>query len=72
MAGLAAIALMTAEQRLDEVAQILATGFERLKSREISKNGRFASSLAGNSLDCAGQESVHPTVSTDGEQANAR
>ena len=72
MAGLSAIALMTADERLDEVAQILATGLERLKNREIRKNGLFTSNLAENSLDCAGQQSVHPTVSNDGEQANAR
>jgi hypothetical protein len=72
MPGLPAIALMSPGERLDEVAQILAVGLARLKARESTKIRLFSSHLAENSLDCAGQESVHPTVSTDGEVANAR
>ena len=47
---------MTAAERLDEIAEILAAGLMRLKSRQstrLSPDGRESS------LDCAGHQSGH-------------
>ena len=50
---------MTADERLSEVAQILAAGLVRLRQRQ-SLNDR--SSLQKNSLDFSLERSVHATA----------
>ena len=55
--------LMTAAERLDEVAQILAAALKRLLARQsTSETADFGES----SLDCPGQQSGHANVLTDG------
>jgi len=51
--------LMTAEQRLDEIAQILAAGLLRLRRRESK---RQPSDLEKNRLDFTPDRSVHATT----------
>ena len=51
--------LMTAEERLSEIAQILAAGLMRLRQRQ-HLNGR--SRLEKNSLDFSPARSVHATT----------
>jgi hypothetical protein len=51
--------LMTAEERLDEVAQILAAGLIRLRQRHFP-NGQ--SNLQKNGLDFSPGRSVHATA----------
>lgn len=51
--------LMTAEQRLDELAQILATGFLRLRQRQSESD---SSHLEKNSLDFPPGGSGHATA----------
>ena len=51
--------LMTGPERLDEIAEILAAGLMRLKSRQstsLSPDG------GESSLDCAGRQSGHADV----------
>jgi hypothetical protein len=52
--------LMTAEERLDEVAQILAAGLVRLLQKREYQNDR--SRLEKNSLDFSPDRSVHATA----------
>jgi hypothetical protein len=52
--------LMTTEQRLDEVAQILAAGLVRLLWKNEHPNDR--SRLEKNSLDFSPDRSVHATA----------
>ena len=61
LAGANALApdLMTAAERLDEVARILAAGFLRLRQRQNRK--RF-STLEKNSLDFSPDRSGHATT----------
>jgi hypothetical protein len=51
--------LMTAEERLTEVAQILATGLLRLRRRESE---RHVSHLEKKNLDFSPDRSVHATA----------
>jgi predicted ATPase len=51
--------LMTAEERLSEVAQIIAGALLRLRRRESDKHD---SDLEKNSLDFPGNRSVHATT----------
>jgi hypothetical protein len=51
--------LMTAEERLDEVARILAAGLVRLRQR---RNHSLFSTLAKNSLDFSPERSGHATA----------
>ena len=51
--------LMTADERLTEVAQILARGLLRLRRRETQ---RHCSHLERNSLDFSPDRSVHATA----------
>jgi hypothetical protein len=50
---------MTADERLDEVAEILAVGLSRLRSRQSSA---LAADAGESSLDCAGHQSGHANV----------
>ena len=54
--------LMTADERLNEVAQILAAGLLRLRSANIARSPK----LEKNSLDFSPDRSVHATHG-DGE-----
>jgi hypothetical protein len=54
-------ALMTADQRLNEVAQILAAGLVRLRQRECLNDYR---GLQENSLDFSPDRSVHASPKT--------
>jgi hypothetical protein len=56
--------LMTAAERLDEVAQILATGLRRLQARQSSSQ---SADCGEGSLDCAGDQSGHANVLNGGE-----
>ena len=57
---------MTANERLDELAAILAAGVVRLKTRQSSRrSGQFGESC----LDCLGEPSRHVTAR---EAAEAR
>jgi hypothetical protein len=55
--------LMTAAERLHEVAALLAAGLRRLRCREQANNLSNSSRLADNSLDSGQQQSVDATVS---------
>jgi hypothetical protein len=55
--------LMTAAERLDEVAEILAAGLQRVLSRQSSAQ---STDFGDSSLDCAGRQSGHANVLTDG------
>jgi hypothetical protein len=48
--------LMTPAERLDEVAEILATGLMRLRARQSS---HFSADCGESSLDCPGNQSGH-------------
>jgi hypothetical protein len=50
---------MTAEERLDEVAEILAAGLMRLMSRQSSP---LSANFGESSLDCPGEQSGHANV----------
>ena len=50
---------MTAEERLDEVAEILAAGLSRLIAKQSS---RISADRRESSLDCTGQQSGHPNA----------
>ena len=50
---------MTAEERLDEVAEILAAGLSRLIARQSSP---LSADSGESSLDCAGDQSGHANV----------
>jgi hypothetical protein len=50
---------MTAEERLDEVAEILAAGLSRLIAKQSS---RISADHGESSLDCAGDQSGHPNA----------
>ena len=58
--------MMTAAERLDEIAGLLAAGLTRLKSRQSSAQ---SADFGEGSLDCAGDQSGHANVLTDGEAA---
>lgn len=51
--------LMSADERLDEVAEILATGLSRLIARQSS---RLSADAGESSLDCAADQSGHPNA----------
>ena len=51
--------LMSPDERLDEVAEILAAGLSRLRSRQSSA---LAADAGESSLDCAGDQSGHTNV----------
>ena len=55
--------LMTAAERLDEVAEILAAGLMRLRARQSSP---LSADFGESSLDCAGHQSGHANVLKDG------
>ena len=50
---------LTAEERLDEVAEILAAGLMRLMSRQSSP---LSADLGESSLDCPAHQSGHANV----------
>jgi hypothetical protein len=50
---------MTADERLDEIAQILAAGLLRLRQRRLAKDHRGSEK---NSLDFSADRSVHATT----------
>jgi hypothetical protein len=55
--------LMTAAERLDEIAEILAAGLMRARDRQSSpQSGDFGES----SLDCPADQSVHANVLNGG------
>lgn len=58
--------LMTADEGLDEIAEILAAGLTRLRARQSSA---LAADLGESSLDCAGHQSGHANVLTNGGKA---
>jgi hypothetical protein len=51
--------LMTADQRLTEIAEILAAGLTRLRARQSSQ---ISADFGESSLDCAGHQSGHANV----------
>jgi hypothetical protein len=51
--------LMTAAERLDEIADILAFGLQRLLARQSTVT---SADCGDSSLDCAGQQSGHANV----------
>ena len=54
---------LTAAERLDEIAEILAAGLSRLKERQSSA---LPADRGDSSLDCAADQSGHANVLTDG------
>jgi hypothetical protein len=58
--------LMTAVERLDEVAEILAAGLMRLRARQSTPE---SPDCGEGSLDCPAQQSGHANVLTDGGMA---
>jgi hypothetical protein len=56
-------ALMSADERLAEIAEILAAGLTRLHARQSSQ---ISAHLGESSLDCAANQSGHANVLTDG------
>jgi hypothetical protein len=54
---------MTADERLAEIAEILAVGLSRLKARQSSS---LSADFGESSLDCPGQQSGHANVLKDG------
>ena len=54
---------MTAAERLDEVAEILATGLQRLHARQSSA---LPADSGDSSLDCAADQSGHANALNDG------
>ena len=51
--------LMTADQRLSEIAEILAAGLTRLRARQSSQ---ISDDFGESSLDCAAHQSGHANV----------
>jgi hypothetical protein len=51
--------LMTAAERLDEAAEILAAGLQRLHARQSTPE---SADCGEGSLDCAGNQSGHANV----------
>jgi hypothetical protein len=51
------------QERLDEIAEILATGLMRLQSRQSSQ---LSTDRGESSLDCAGSQSGHANVLNEG------
>jgi hypothetical protein len=54
---------LTASERLDDIAEILATGLMRLRARQSSS---LSSDLGDSSLDCADGQSGHANVLNGG------
>jgi hypothetical protein len=52
---------MTADQRLDEVARLLALGFLRLRARRQAEKSNGPNHLSGFGLDFAAERSVCDT-----------
>jgi hypothetical protein len=50
---------MSADERLDEVAEILAAGLSRLVARQSS---RLSADVGESSLDCPADQSGHPNA----------
>jgi hypothetical protein len=63
--------LLTAEERLDELAAILAAGLVRLRSRKRERKPSNFSTLRDNSLDFKSSKSVHAGVARDSENRHA-
>jgi hypothetical protein len=53
------VATLSASERLDEVAEILAAGLSRLRSRQSSA---LSADVGESSLDCADDQSGHADV----------
>ena len=53
---------MSAAERLDEIADILAAGLMRLRAR---KSSPLSAHIGDSSLDCAGYQSGHANALTD-------
>jgi hypothetical protein len=49
---------LTATERLDEIGELLAAGLMRLRAR---KSSQLSGDIGESSLDCAAQQSGHPT-----------
>jgi hypothetical protein len=62
---------MTVEQRLAEVAALLAAGLRRLRGRQQANNPSDFSSLPENSVDFGRRQSVDGTASTTLENTHA-
>ena len=58
--------LMTAAERLDEVAEILAAGLMRVRARQSTPE---SAECGEGSLDCAGDQSGHANVLNKGGMA---
>ena len=60
-------ARMTAEERLAEVAEILATGILRLRLRHgrARQSSRFGRHCGESSLDCAARQSGHGVTTSN-------
>jgi hypothetical protein len=54
---------LSPQERLDEIAQILATGLMRLQSRQSSQ---LSADRGESSLDCAADQSGHANVLNEG------
>ena len=59
------IALMSAAERLDEIAETLAAGLMRLHER---KSSPFSAVTGDSLLDCPPQQSGHANPDTSGER----
>lgn len=57
---------MTAQERLAEIAEILAAGLSRLKARQSSA---LSADFRESSLDCAADQSGPANILTDGDKA---
>jgi hypothetical protein len=57
---------ISVEERLDEIAEILAAGLSRLKARQSSSQ---SADFGESSLDCPGQQSGHANMLTNGDKA---
>jgi len=63
---------MSVDERLDEVANILALGLVRLKSRRKEEKQSYFSGLSDNSLDFGPPQSVDAKVVRGPENRDAR
>ncbi len=58
---------MSAVERLDELARILAAGILRLRTRRLEQKSHDSRDLREGSLDSPAPQSVHDTVQTENE-----
>src|SRR5262249_41479194 len=62
---------LSSDERLDQIAEILAAGFLRLRIRRQQSCYRPPENLAS-ALDLSGRQSMHANISADGEERHAR